>query len=165
MSGAVFPPCYLKWSEVAQLCPILCDPMDCSSPGSSVYGILQAWILEWVAISFSRGSFQPRDWTQVSRIVVRRFTVWATREAGAKLGWGNEDNGSLLQKAPCTHCYPQCPQPRSRPPPAHASARHPWALTGRSESVSWGFTAPFSWVLVCTRFCFCPPRICIPRPV
>ena len=63
----------VKWSEVAQSCPTLCDPMDCSPPGSLVHGIFQAWILEWVAISFSRGSSQPRDWTQVSRIVGRRF--------------------------------------------------------------------------------------------
>ena len=48
-------------SEVAQLCPTLCDPMDCSLPGSSLYGIFQARILEWVAISFSRRSSQPRD--------------------------------------------------------------------------------------------------------
>ena len=47
----------------AQLCPNLCDPMDCSPPGSSVHGILQARILEWVVISFSRGSSQPRDQT------------------------------------------------------------------------------------------------------
>ena len=54
--------------------------MDCSLPGSSVHGIFQARVLEWVAISFSRRSSWPRDWTQVSRIVGRRFTVWATRE-------------------------------------------------------------------------------------
>ena len=53
-------------SQVAQLCPTLCDPMDCSLPGSSVHGIFQARIMEWVAISFSRGSSQPRDRTQVS---------------------------------------------------------------------------------------------------
>ena len=52
-------------------------PMDCSPPGSSVHGILQARILEWVAISFSRGSSQPRDWTQVSRIASRCFNLWA----------------------------------------------------------------------------------------
>ena len=46
---------------VAQLCPIFCDPMDCSPPGPSVHGILQARILEWVAIPFSRGSSQPSD--------------------------------------------------------------------------------------------------------
>ena len=55
-------------------------PMDCSLPGSSVHGIFQARILEWAAISFSRGSSWPRDRTQVSRIIGRRFTVWATRE-------------------------------------------------------------------------------------
>ena len=66
--------------KVAQSCPTLCDPMDCSLPGSSIHGVFQARILEWVAISFSRGSFRPRDWTQVSHIVGRRFTIWATRE-------------------------------------------------------------------------------------
>ena len=60
--------------------PILCDPMDCSLPGSSVHGIFQAIVLEWIAISFSRGSSQPRDWTLVSRIIDRCFTIWATRE-------------------------------------------------------------------------------------
>ena len=54
--------------------------MDCNLPGSSVHGIFQAIVLEWIAISFSRGSSQPRDRTRVSRIVDRRFTVWATRE-------------------------------------------------------------------------------------
>ena len=46
---------------VAQSCPTLCGPMDCSPPGSSVHGILQARRLEWVAISFSKGSSRPRD--------------------------------------------------------------------------------------------------------
>ena len=67
-------------SEVTQLCPTLYNPMDCSQSGSSVYGIFQARILEWVAISFSRRSSWPRDWTRVSRIAGRRFTIWATRE-------------------------------------------------------------------------------------
>ena len=70
-----------QWvSEVAQLCLTLCDPMDCSPPGSSVHRIFQARTLEWVAISFSRRSSQPRDWTRVSGIVGRRFIAWATRE-------------------------------------------------------------------------------------
>ena len=56
-------------------------PMDCSPPVSSVLGILQARILEWVAISFSRGSSWPRDWTLVSGIKGRFSTVWATKEA------------------------------------------------------------------------------------
>ena len=57
-----------------------CDPMDCSPPGSSVYGSLQAKILEWVAVPFSRGSSWPRGRTWVSRIAGRFFTIWATRE-------------------------------------------------------------------------------------
>ena len=70
-----------KESEVAQSCPSLCDPMDCSPPGSSTHGILQARVLEWVAVSFSRGSAQPRDRTRVSHIPGRRLNLWATREA------------------------------------------------------------------------------------
>ena len=71
----------MKWSEVAQLCSTLCDLVDYSPPGSSVHGILQARILEWVVISLSRGSSQPRDRTQVSRIAGRGFNLWTTREA------------------------------------------------------------------------------------
>ena len=77
-------------------------------------------------------------------------------------GGGNEDNGDLLQKVPCTHCCTQCPQPCSRPPLTHASAGDSWTLMGKSGSVSCGVTAPFSWVLVYTRFCLCLPRIYFP---
>ena len=89
----------VKWDEVAQLCMTLYNPMDCSLPNFSIHGIFQARILEWVAISFSRGSSQPRDRTWVSCIAAaaaakslqscptlrnpiagRRFTIWATRE-------------------------------------------------------------------------------------
>ena len=66
---------------VAQSCPTLCDPTDCGPPGCSVRWILQARILEWVAIPFSRGSFRPRDRTEVSRTAGRLFTFWASREA------------------------------------------------------------------------------------
>ena len=58
------------------------------------------------------------------------------------------------------HCYTQCPHPCSRPSPTHASARDSWTLMGKSGSVSYGVTVPFSWVLVHTRFCLCPPRVC-----
>ena len=61
--------------KVVQSCPTLCDPMD-----YMVHGILLARILEWVAFRFSRGSSQPRDWTQVSHIAGGFFTNWATRE-------------------------------------------------------------------------------------
>ena len=67
-------------SEVAQSYPTLCYPMDCSLPGSTVHGIFQARILEWVAISFSRRSSWPRDRTWVSCVVGRCFPIWATRD-------------------------------------------------------------------------------------
>ena len=66
---------------VTQLVPTLCDPMDCHPPGFSAHGIYQARRLEWVVIPFSRGSFQPRDESQVSCIAGRFFTIWTTREA------------------------------------------------------------------------------------
>ena len=76
------PKLYMKVKVLfLQSCPILCDPMNCSFPGSSVHGILQARILEWVAIPFSRGSSHPREQTWVPCIAGRFFTVWATREA------------------------------------------------------------------------------------
>ena len=68
-------------SEVTQSCLTLCDPMDCSLLGSSVHGIFQARLLEWIAISFSRRSSRPRNRTWVSHIAGRRFTIWATRDA------------------------------------------------------------------------------------
>ena len=64
-----------KENEIVQSCPTLCNPMDCSPPGSSVHGILQARILEGVAIPFSRGSSQPRDQTQVSCIAGKFLTT------------------------------------------------------------------------------------------
>ena len=65
----------------SQSYPAPWDPMDCNLPGSSVHEILQARILEWVTIPFSRRSSQPRDQTWVSCIADRFFTIWATREA------------------------------------------------------------------------------------
>ena len=69
-----------EWSEVAQLCQTL-QPCGLCLPGSSIHGTLQARILEWVGISFSRGSSRPRDQTWVSHIAGRHFNLWATREA------------------------------------------------------------------------------------
>ena len=84
---------------------------------------------------------------------------------GPNYGGGNEDsedNGDLLQKIPCMYCYTHFPQLCSRPPPTHASAGDSWTLPGKSGSVSCGVTAPFSWVLMHTRFCLCPPRVYFP---
>ena len=78
-----FLPLTWKSSEIAQSCPTPHDPVGCSLPGSSIHGILQARILEWVAISFSRGSSRPRNQTRVSHIAGRHFNLWATREAWA----------------------------------------------------------------------------------
>ena len=71
----------VTWSEVAQSCLTLCNPVDGSPPGSSVHGVFQARILEGVTICFSRASSQPGDRTWVSHTAGRRFTAWATREA------------------------------------------------------------------------------------
>ena len=73
----------VQWSVkgfITQSCPTLCEPMDCSPPGFSVHGILQARILERVAIPIFRGSSWPRGWTQISWVTDRFFTVCATRE-------------------------------------------------------------------------------------
>ena len=90
----------VKWSDVAQSCPTLCIPVDCSLQGSSVHVIFQARVLEWVAISFSRGSSWPRNRTQVSHIAGRCFTIWATRDV-CLLGF------SFVVVVFLTHCvYP-----------------------------------------------------------
>ena len=72
----------IYWSEVLviQLCPTLYDPIGCSLPDSSAHGILQARILQWVAIPFSKKSSQHRDWTHIFYISGGFFTIWATRE-------------------------------------------------------------------------------------
>ena len=78
-NGRLFPGECGNKVQVTQSCLTLCDSID-----YTVYAVLQARILEWVAFPFSRGSSQPRDQTQVSSIADRFFTSWATREA---LGW------------------------------------------------------------------------------
>ena len=110
-------------SEVAQSCLTLWDPMDCSLPGFSIRGIFQARILECIAISFSRKSSQPRDWTQVSCTVGRRFAVWAREvcvvnycynlkgrwaQTQVGKGWGGQ-TGKFQQRVRwpgpiCLHC-------------------------------------------------------------
>ena len=66
---------------------ILCDPMDCSLPGSSVHGIFPARILEWVAIYSSKGSSQPRDQTHISFIASSFFTCWTIRRGQSWRAW------------------------------------------------------------------------------
>ena len=90
---------------VAQSCPTLCNPTDYSLQGTSVHGILQARILKWVAIPFSRGSSQPRDWTCVSCMAGRFFTIWATREANKTINSPISQFSSVVQSCP-TLCDP-----------------------------------------------------------
>ena len=91
--------CMLSW---LQLCPTLCNPMDCSPPGSSVHGILQARILEWIAMPSSRASSQPRDWTWVSHISGGFFTTSATWEAQGKV----QDSAFLTGPQVVQCCWP-----------------------------------------------------------
>ena len=112
--------CLLHWQEVSLpiapsglfvkiLCSCsvmsdLCNPMDYSSPGSSVHGILQTRKLEWAAISFSRVSSQFGDWTRVSYIVGRFFTVWATKMTRRRPETANKNSKMLMiisMKKPC----------------------------------------------------------------
>ena len=72
-------------SEVAQSCPTFCDPVDCSPPCSSVHGILQARILEWVAISFSRGSSRPRSLALQADALTSEPPWKPTRESGVRV--------------------------------------------------------------------------------
>ena len=126
--------CEVRWGEVAQLCPILCDPVDCSLPGSSIQGIPQARILEWVAISFSRGSSQPRDRTQVSRIGGRRFNLWATREAQ----FSHSVVSDSLWPHESQHARPPCPSPT---PGVHSDSRpsSQWCHPAISSVVPFSF--------------------------
>ena len=120
---------------VAQSCPALCNPTDYS--GSSVHGILQARILEWVAVSFSRGSSQPRDQTQVSCIAGRFFTVWATREAPS-VQFSHSVMSNSLRPHESQHTRPPCP---SLTPGVHPDSRpsSQWYHPAISSSV-----VPFS---------------------
>jgi len=137
--------------KVAQSCLTLCNPMDCSPAGSSVHGILQARILEWVAFPFSRGSSQPRHRTQVSRIAGGFFPVWATSYTYSCISIY-----SFLQPFPCTslqstrwsslccavgpYCYLLCAQqcvPLNPSLPVVLSPLSPWlTITLFSASVS-----------------------------
>ena len=136
---------------VTQLCPTLCDSMDRSLPGSSVHGILQPRILEWIAISFSRGSSPPREWPWVSCIAGWFFTVWATREAQ------EEQKMLLLQKkfhilsnykisTLCliihTHRYTHT----SSNSFYHPSQQHTWSLIQKNSSTNdGGYELTISW--------------------
>ena len=102
-----------------QSCPPLCDPVDCSPPGSSVHGILQARILEWLAMPSSRGFSSPRDWTRVS--------------------WGSCLAGGFLTAEPP---LPQAPQSRPPPGPIPGAAGSPHGCVDSGHSGYWACLCP-----------------------
>ena len=94
------------YTKLLQPCPTLCDPMGCSSPGSSVHGICQARVLEWVVISSTRGSSQPRDQTRVSRIAGRLYHLSHQGSLYSQLKIQKDDCG--LNKIILSVSYCQC---------------------------------------------------------
>ena len=86
------------YAKSHQPCSTLFDPVACSPPGSSVHGILQTRILEWVTIPLPRGSSWLRDWSPVSCLAGRLSTIWATREAHTGLGWALNPKTGVLRK-------------------------------------------------------------------
>ena len=125
---------------VALSCMTL-QPMDCSPPGSSVHGILQTRILDWIAIPFSRGSSGSRDWTLVSLIVGWFFNNWATREAQMKVKvaqscptlWSGQNTGWVA--VPFSR---GSSQPRDQPQVSHIAGRFftSWATREAQEYCS-----------------------------
>ena len=98
---------------VVKPCLTLCHPMACSPPGSPVHGIFQARILEWVAISFSRASSQPRDWTHIScigRQILYHWVTWEARDATLQVKPVEKLEGGafILSKVPKTEIHELC---------------------------------------------------------
>ena len=157
MGGAVFSSCSLKVKVKLLNCVrLFATPWTVAYQASPS----QARVLEWVAISFSRRSSRPRDWTQVSCIVGSHFTVWAPREVlRSSYGRGNDPLPKGLMPACCSSQDSCSHWPHGRSLSTCASAGDSRTLTGKSGSVSYGVTVPFSWVLMPTSFCLCPPRV------
>ena len=142
-------PTELNWTEGAQSCLTLCNPVDCSPPGSSIHGILQARILEWVAISSSRGSSQLRVQTQVSRIIGRRFNLWATRKGLQSQSYGFSSSHVWMWEldgkeswAPKNWCFwtvvlektLESPLDCKETQPVHPKGNQSWIFVGRTDA-------------------------------
>ena len=120
---------------VAQLCPTLCDPMDCNPPGSTVHGIFQARILEWVSISSSRGSSPPRDRTCISCIACGFFTIWAIRDTGVE--WSSSPQaGQAVQSVAKRRRLMSDPHGTARARGTPRQLSHPWDGTRGSARAS-----------------------------
>ena len=113
-------------------------------------------LMEGAMISKSLVQFSVDGWGRVLSLL---FDLWPNN------GGDKEDIGDLIQKVLCMHCWTQFPQTCSRSVLTHASAEDSWTWTGKSGSVSFGVIASFSWILLCTGFCLCPPRVCFYSPV
>ena len=118
--------CVCMHAKSLQSCPALCNPMDCSPPGSSVHGILQARTLEWVAIPSSRGSSQPRDRAHVSRgscLAHRFFTIEPPGKPKTLLSsvqFSRSVVSNSFQPHESQHARPPCPSPT---PGVHSDSR------------------------------------------
>ena len=130
--------------SVVQSCLTLCNPMDCSLPGSSVHGILQERILQWVAIPFCRISTWPRDWTWVSHIAGRFFTIWAKGKPVWMWELDNEKDW-----VPKNWCLPAVVLEKSlesplgsKIKPVNPKGNQPWIFTGRTGAEA---EAPILW--------------------
>ena len=140
------------------MCPTLCNPMD-----YTVHGILQAWTLEWVALPFSRGSSQLRDWTQVSHIAGGFFTNWATREAqnGVLLPHqGIQPRSPTWQAEILTTILKRRAQPSGLPNLFSATHQNtnPGNLAPELIFALWHFD---SISFITWRFILCPSSLCI----
>ena len=122
-----------KWKWSRSVMSNSCDPTDCSPPDSSVHGIYQARVLEWVAISFSRRSSWPRDWTWVSRVAGRHFTLWATREALPKKSLSHKTKTKVIAT---TTSWLEVLGKKPRLCSSRLLARF-WFLTSSLVAVSW----------------------------
>ena len=140
--------------SVTQSCQTVWNPMDYSLPGSSDHGTLQAIILEWVAIPFSRGSSPPRDTTQVSCVVGGFFTIWATRRATREQANLQRDRDWPKAKVNLKLCFSNSL--------FHNTSQHRWLCpTQRCKKDNWGEAGlqPY-WALHSAPTC---TSLCMPR--
>ena len=141
---------------VTQSWPTLCNSVDCSPPGSSVHGILQVRILEWVAIPFSRGSSHPRDQTQVPCIAGRFLTIWANKKALQNFHMIQQSHSWIYtQSKPSFEkihaLYVHCSVINNNHDMVRGSAHHEWFSPRNQQYRGW-------WALhvskgFCTRLC------------
>ena len=123
----------LAWKVKVKSCPTLCDPMDCSLPGSSVHGIFKGRVLKWVAISFSKGSSRPRDQARVSWVVGRCF-YYLSHQGNLKQVLSLKKKEKWLRRQSC--------RPRGLNLELQSIIPKPWNLT---EFVQLNFEIAWDW--------------------